>query len=45
MVSLARVPYDIEESIRQAGASGMPDLDAYASELRTARYRWLQPSA
>jgi protein phosphatase len=42
-VSLVRLPYDIEESIRQAEASGMPDLEHYASELRTARYRGLTP--
>jgi len=38
-VSLVRVPYDIEESIRQAIDSKMPDLEAYINELRTARYR------
>lgn len=42
-VNLIRLPYDIEESIRQAEASGMPDLEPYANELRTARYRGLTP--
>ncbi len=41
MISFVRVPYDIEESIRQAEAAGMPELEAYAMELRTARYRGL----
>lgn len=38
-IMLVRVPYDVEESIRQAEASGMPEIDEYADELRTARYR------
>jgi len=42
-VSLARLPYDIEASIQQAEASGMPDLEHYINELRTARYRGLTP--
>lgn len=42
-VSLIRLPYDIEASIRQAEASGMPDLEHYINELRTARYRGLTP--
>jgi protein phosphatase len=40
-VSIVRVPYDIEAAIRQAAASGMPELDAWTNELRTARYRGL----
>lgn len=40
-IQLVRVPYDIEEAIRQAAAEGMPDFEAYANELRTARYRGL----
>jgi protein phosphatase len=43
-VSIVRVPYDIEEAIWQAKDSGMPDFDAYANELRTARYRGLKPA-
>ncbi len=43
-IGITRVPYDIEAAIREAERSGMPDLDAYASELRTARYRGLTPS-
>jgi protein phosphatase len=42
-VGVVRVPYDIEEAIRQAKVSGMPGLDYYANELRTARYRGLTP--
>jgi predicted phosphodiesterase len=42
-VNLVRLPYDIEESIRQAEASGMPDLEHYINELKTARYRGLTP--
>lgn len=38
-VQLVRVPYDIELAIRQATDAGMPELDLYAAELRTARYR------
>lgn len=42
-ISLIRLPYDIEASIRLAEASGMPDLEHYSNELRTARYRGLTP--
>lgn len=42
-VNLLRVPYDIEAAIHAGYASGMPDADAYAGELRTARYRKLKP--
>jgi predicted phosphodiesterase len=38
-VSLVRLPYDIEQSIRDAEIVGMPHLKEYAGELRTARYR------
>lgn len=38
-VQLVRVPYDIELAISQAEAASMPELAAYADELRTARYR------
>jgi protein phosphatase len=38
-VQLVRVPYDIEGAIRQAQAEQMPELQAYADELRTGRYR------
>ena len=44
-IQIVRVPYDIERAIRDADESGMPQLDAYASELRTAVYRGLRPSA
>jgi protein phosphatase len=40
-VQLVRVPYDIELAISQAEALAMPSLEAYAKELRTARYRGL----
>jgi protein phosphatase len=36
---LIRVPYDIELAIQQAQDENMPSLEAYANELRTARYR------
>jgi len=42
-ISLVRVPYDIERAIREAADEGMPDLEAYVNELRTARYRGLTP--
>jgi predicted phosphodiesterase len=38
-VHLIRVPYDIERAIQQAAAEHMPELEAYAQELRTAQYR------
>jgi protein phosphatase len=38
-------PNDIEGAIRQAEAALMPELDAYADELRTARYRGAQVPA
>lgn len=34
-----RVPYDIEAEIAAAEALGMPELEPYAAELRTARYQ------
>ncbi|PJJ70520.1 protein phosphatase [Diaminobutyricimonas aerilata] len=37
-VEFVRVPYDVEAEIAVAFELGMPDLDAYAAELRTARY-------
>lgn len=36
---IVRVPYDIEAELAVAEASGMPELEAYARELRTAVYR------
>lgn len=44
-INIVRVPYDIEAAIRAGYASGMPDPDPYAAELRTARYRKLKPIA
>lgn len=41
-ITLHRVRYDIEAAINAGYASGMPDADAYADELRTARYRGLK---
>jgi protein phosphatase len=38
-IHLMRVPYDIELAIGQARDEGMPDLEPYENELRTARYR------
>lgn len=40
-ISLVRVPYNIERAIRDAADEDMPDLEPYASELRTSRYRGL----
>lgn len=40
-LTLHRVRYDIEAAIEAGYASGMPDADEYADELRTARYRGL----
>jgi predicted phosphodiesterase len=44
-IQIIRIPYDIELAIRQAEAEGMPDLEAYAIELRTARYRGSPPAS
>lgn len=38
-ITLVRVPYDIERAIQEAAAEDMPELEPYARELRTARYR------
>jgi predicted phosphodiesterase len=38
-IHLIRVPYDIERAIQQAAEEDMPELEFYANELRTARYR------
>ena len=38
-ILLARVPYDIDRAIQDAVAAGMPGLEPYARELRTAQYR------
>ena len=38
-LQFVRVPYAIEEEIAAARACGMPEVDAYAVELRTAIYR------
>lgn len=38
-IQFVRVPYDIEAEIAVAAAVGMPALEAYAIELRTAVYR------
>ena len=40
-IYFVRIPYDIELSIQQAKDENMPDLEPYANELRTARYRGL----
>jgi protein phosphatase len=42
-VTIARVPYDIERAVAEAETAGMPDLQPYASELRTAQYRGAKP--
>ena len=41
-INLVRVPYDIERAIREATDEGMPALQPYVKELRTARYRGSQ---
>jgi len=33
------VPYNIELAIKQATDEDMPNLEPYANELRTAKYR------
>jgi putative phosphoesterase len=38
-VQIVRVPYDVEAEIAVAEALGMPDLEAWTIELRTAIYR------
>ncbi|UCB42287.1 MAG: metallophosphoesterase family protein [Dehalococcoidales bacterium] len=42
-IQIIRVPYDVELAIQQARDEGMPELEAYESELRTTRYRALPP--
>jgi putative phosphoesterase len=41
-VQFVRVPYDIERAVAQAEKAGVPSLDYYVRELRTAIYRGLQ---
>ena len=41
-ISLIRVPYDIDKAIDMASNSGMPTLQEYIKELRTAEYRGVQ---
>jgi predicted phosphodiesterase len=43
-IQLVRVPYDIERAIQDAVDCHMPELDAYARELRTAQYRGMLPA-
>jgi len=43
-LQIIRFPYDKELSIRQARDEGMPDVESYAAELRTAVYRGLPAS-
>jgi protein phosphatase len=38
-IQIIRVPYAIERAIQQAEMEQMPELQAYADELRTGRYR------
>lgn len=38
-ITFIRVPYDIERAIQDAIEEEMPELEPYALELRTARYR------
>lgn len=41
-INLIKLPYDIEYAVHQAVESGMPELEPYIMELRTARYRGLK---
>ncbi|MFI2365032.1 metallophosphoesterase family protein [Promicromonospora sp. NPDC019610] len=43
-MQIVRVPYDVESEISTATRLGMPELEPYAVELRTALYRGRQPS-
>jgi protein phosphatase len=43
-IQIVRLPYDIERAIRDAAEARMPELQPYADELRTARYRGAQTS-
>lgn len=38
-ISIARIPYDIDQAVFRAEASDMPDKREYINELRTAKYR------
>ncbi|MDQ4138785.1 MAG: metallophosphoesterase, partial [Actinomycetota bacterium] len=38
-IQFVRVPYDVEAEIAAATELGMPELEEYAAELRTAVYR------
>jgi protein phosphatase len=42
-VEIIRIPYDIELALRRARDAGMPEMDQWETELRTARYRGLPP--
>lgn len=42
-VNIIRLPYDIELAIEQARSENMPELEQYASELRTSVYRGITP--
>ena len=42
-VEIVRLPYDIEKELKLARDSGMPEMDLWEIELRTARYRGIPP--
>jgi protein phosphatase len=44
-LAVVRVPYDVEGEIAVARGLGMPALEEYADELRTAVYRGLRATA
>ena len=44
-IQFVRVPFDIEQEIAVAEASGMPEATAYAIELRTGLYRGYQEAS
>lgn len=39
VISIVRIPYDIERAVDQALSTDMPDREAYINELRTGVYR------
>lgn len=43
-INFIRVPYDIEQAVHEAKVSGMPYIEEFVKELRTARYRGLDHS-
>jgi protein phosphatase len=42
-ISVVRLPYDIDLAVKRAYESGMPEIEEWEKELRTAKYRLLKP--